>query len=165
MFTRRATPHVSLLAKCVANKLRIVARCYADNWSHASRWSHAATTLRTNLCKWRRDTHLKVKPCLAQRNSKLYDGGMASSSGDGPTAEDAQRRILTWSKASKSLTTADTFEMGVVCEAGKRTLLTTAQDLVSKAQGGAVLASKSCDSTPMTVSHRAQPKIHMGRSA
>ena len=84
---------------------------------------------------------------------------MASASEGEVSAADGQSRILTWSKASKALSPDNMFEMELVCEAGKRGMLSGVQDLLADASGGAVLCTKSCDSTPARVQHRTKVNI------
>ena len=80
---------------------------------------------------------------LAPSPAMAADGGVA------------QEVIMRMGKASVFLTDNERrFEIGVACEVAKDTLLRSARQLVDGAGGRPVLTSKSCDGTPITVTHR-----------
>ena len=54
-------------------------------------------------------------------------------------------------------------EMPLACEVAKETLLRGAQQLVEDAKGKPIATSKSCDGTPLTVTHRSSLKQPGGK--
>ena len=71
------------------------------------------------------------------------------------SADIAQEVIGRLGQTSKSLTDPERkLELALGCEAAKETLLRSARDLVAQAGGKPMLASKSCDGTPIMTMHR-----------
>ena len=55
------------------------------------------------------------------------------------------------------------YELGVACEVTKEVLLRGAHDLVREAKGRPMVTSKSCDGTPMSVTHRSSVRQPSGK--
>ena len=63
---------------------------------------------------------------------------------------------------TRSLGKNERWDLGVACEAAKRALTSGAQELVGSACGLPMLASKSCDGTPISVVNRSSSKLPSG---
>ena len=73
---------------------------------------------------------------------------------EGPSAQHATTVIQRLAKPSAAHSQADMWETVVVVEAAKKVLQQGATDLVREANGQPMLSSKSCDGTPMRITHR-----------
>ena len=61
--------------------------------------------------------------------------------------------------ASGVLSRDDVRDLEIGCEATKKVLLSKAQALVAGAHGMPVLTSKSCDGTPLNVTHESRVRL------
>ena len=66
-------------------------------------------------------------------------------------------------KASSVLQGDQPWELETLCEAGKEALQRGCKNLVENADGGVILASKSCGGTPLRLSHRTSRRLPGGR--